>query len=165
MIVLVGFMGAGKSTVGRKLAAAIGVGFVDSDVAIEQRAGVPIPEIFSADGEKGFRGIESEVVSEILTRTEPCIVALGGGALGDAATRDLLSAHTVVYLDVDLDVALARISSTDRPMLGRGRVEQLFAEREPVYREVAELHIPVGDRSAEEIATELAAHPSIGALR
>ena len=93
MIVLVGFMGAGKTTVGRLLAAKLGVPFTDSDHVIEARAGRPIPQIFAADGEPAFRQLEHEVIADLLNG-EDMVLALGGGAATHPGTRAALAAAT-----------------------------------------------------------------------
>ena len=123
-VALVGFMGAGKSTVGRLLAGARGVTFADADAAIEAADGRPVPQIFAEDGERAFRGRERDVVAELLAPGGPGVVALGGGAVLDPATRAELAARaTVVWLDVDVDTAWSRIwpERAHRP-LAVGRV-------------------------------------------
>src|SRR5919109_5334439 len=117
MIVLVGVMGAGKSTVGRALAELLGMPFEDTDAAIEARTGVTIAEIFQAAGEDAFRALEHECVAEILGG-ESAVVALGGGALGDSATRAALATSTVVHLRAGVDECLRRVGDGGaRPML------------------------------------------------
>src|SRR4051794_6661662 len=101
-------MGAGKSTVGRELAEAVGLPFVDTDGLIEERAGKSIAQIFAESGERGFRAIESDVVLDALDGPES-VVALGGGALGDPLIWATLESHRVVHLDVSIDEALKRI--------------------------------------------------------
>ena len=132
-IVLVGPMGSGKSAVGRQLAARLGLGFVDSDVEIQARTGVDIAYIFEREGEAGFRAREAEVLDE-LTRGARIVIATGGGAVLDAATRARLQGRAcVVYLRTSVDQQLARTRrSAHRPLLmnpdPRGTLERL-AER------------------------------------
>src|SRR4051812_10654520 len=116
MIVLIGFMGAGKSSVGALLAAKLGLPFVDTDREIERRAGARVPDIFTASGEAGFRALERAVIDEVLAGTE-AVVALGGGALGDPVTCAAIEWFTVVHLDVTFSEVLRRVGSgAGRPM-------------------------------------------------
>lgn len=159
MIVLVGFMGAGKTTVGRALARLLGAPFVDTDVEIERRAGVPIAEIFSRWGEGAFRALERQVVAETLV-AHTGVVALGGGALCDPATRSLLASTAsadVVHLHVDLDEALRRIGdASTRPLLNSSGAAQLFEDRTRLYEEVTDTAVPTGRRTPEDVAAEIA---------
>ena len=155
MIVLVGFMGAGKSTVGRLLAERLGCAFADTDELIEARAGAPVKDIFSHAGEDAFRALERDVVAEALMGG-PGVVALGGGALGDAATRAALAEAVVVHLEVSFEEAMRRLGPDDsRPLLAAdpGR---LFAARESVYAAAADVVVATDDRGPEEVAAEVA---------
>lgn len=135
-IVLVGFMGAGKSTIGRALAARLGMSFVDSDEVIEAAAG-SIPHIFAAEGESGFRAREAAVIADLLTGP-PAVISLGGGAVSTPSVRDVLSGHQVLLLDVPLADALARVGVDEgRPVLARDDLPQLYADRQQWYRQVA----------------------------
>jgi shikimate kinase len=155
VIVLVGFMGAGKTTVGRLLAAKLGLPFTDSDHVIEDRAGKPIRQIFTDDGEPGFRELEHEVIADLL-KGEDLVLALGGGAAGHVATRDLLAAVPVVYLRVSYAEAMNRVAGDHgRPMLARPDVAQLYQVRDPLYAEAATLTIDTDARSPEEIAADI----------
>ncbi|MDQ3986410.1 MAG: shikimate kinase, partial [Actinomycetota bacterium] len=117
MIVLVGFMGAGKTTVGRALATRLGLGFVDTDELVETRAGASVAEIFATGGEAAFRELEREVAAEVLVG-EDRVVALGGGAIGDPATCAALEWTTVVHLDVGFNEAMKRVGTdAARPLL------------------------------------------------
>lgn len=143
-VFLVGPMGAGKTTVGRQLAAALGYAFVDSDHEIEARTGADIPWIFEVEGEAGFRRREAQVIDD-LTRRSRIVLATGGGAilLGENRTA-LHDRGFVVYLSADIDQLLARTArDRNRPLLRtpdpRAVFETLLAEREPLYREVAHL--------------------------
>ncbi len=145
-IFLVGPMGAGKTTVGRQLAAALGYTFVDSDHEIEARTGADIPWIFQVEGEDGFRRRESQVIDD-LTRRPDIVLATGGGAVLRAENRVALHERGfVVYLCADIDHLLARTArDRNRPLLRtdnpRGVFERLLAEREALYREVAHLEV------------------------
>ncbi len=157
MIVLVGFMGAGKSTVGRLLAAKLGLPFTDSDQVIEERAGKPIQRIFVDEGEPVFRELEHSVVASLLAGPD-AVVALGGGAAGHPATRALLAAVPVLYLRVGYAEALTRVGGdTGRPMLARPDVQALHAERQLVYASVATVTVDTDGRLPEEIVLDLLA--------
>lgn len=137
-LVLVGFMGVGKSTVGPLLADELGAGFVDCDAAIEEFAEMPIPEIFSRRGEVWFRRTEERVIRDVLAG-EPGVFSLGGGAVESAKTRDLLrrAAH-VAWLRLDPVESWTRVSGSDRPLAtDRERFLRRAARREPLYAEVA----------------------------
>lgn len=155
MIALVGFMGAGKTTVGRLLAARVGLPFVDADAAIEAAAGKPIGEIFE-DGEAAFRELESRTVHSILEGPE-AVVALGGGALGDPSIATALQWATVVWLDVSFREGMRRLSGAgDRPMLRRGDPKALYESRRDVYRRAAGHVVPADGKSPEELAAQIA---------
>lgn len=162
MIVLVGFMGAGKTTVGRLLAARLGVPFVDSDQAIEAAEQLSIPAIFDRYGESGFRRIEAEQIAGLLDGQE-VVLALGGGALTSEAVRQALAAHRVVLLEVDLAEALERVGDDpSRPMLAHKDLAALHAGRQQAYREVAEVVVRVNGRVPTEVAAEVLAALSVG---
>lgn len=155
MIVLVGFMGAGKSTVGRLLAARLGVPFVDADAAIEAAEGRTIPAIFEADGEPGFRRIEAEVVRGLLDGPE-AVLALGGGTLGSASVREALTGHRVVLLDVSLEHALSRVGDdASRPMLRNRDLPELYAARQQAYREAADIVVCVDGRAPQQVVARV----------
>ena len=158
VLVLIGFMGAGKTTVGRLLAAKLGVPFTDSDHVIEARAGQPIRQIFAAEGEPAFRALEHDVIAGLLAGPG-CVLAVGGGAPLHEGTRELLAdATAVVYLRVSYAEAIRRVGGDGgRPMLGRPGVEQLFAERDPRYAAAATLTVATDHRSPEEIALDVLA--------
>lgn len=157
MIVVVGFMGAGKSTVGRLLAAKLGLPFADSDQVIEERAGKPIRRIFADAGEPVFRELEHSVIADLLAGPD-AVLALGGGALGHEDTRTLLAAVPVVYLRVGYAEALTRVGDdTGRPMLARPDVEALHAERQAVYASVATVTADTDGRLPDEIVLDVLA--------
>jgi shikimate kinase len=155
LIVLVGFMGAGKSTVGRILARKLGVPFIDSDLVIEESAGRPIRQIFAEDGEPAFRDLEHKIIAELLDGTDS-VLALGGGAVQRADTRDLLKDVPVVYLRVSYAEAMRRVGGDQgRPMLARPDVALLHAERDPLYAEAATVTIDAGTSPPEAIARDI----------
>lgn len=137
-IVLVGLMGAGKSSVGRRLAQRLCVGFVDADTAIEEAAGMTIPEIFSLHGEADFRAGERRVIARLL-REGPQVLATGGGAYMNEETRERIRQQGVsVWLKADLDVLMRRVRKrADRPLLKtddpEATMRRLMDERYPVY--------------------------------
>ncbi|BBH63560.1 shikimate kinase [Actinoplanes sp. OR16] len=157
--VLVGVMGAGKTTVGTALAAQLGVPFADTDTVIEERAGKPIPEIFVDDGEDTFRAMERAVVAECL-ETFAGVLALGGGAILDEGTRKLLSHHRVIFLSVELSDAVKRVGlGAGRPLLAmnpRATLRHLMEQRKPLYLEVATHTVTTDGREPADLADEIA---------
>lgn len=160
-IYLVGLMGAGKTTVGRALARRIGYRFVDSDHEIEARTGVSIPTIFEIEGEAGFRRREALVIAE-LTRDHGQVIATGGGAVLLPENRERLrSGGFVAYLRVPPRVLHERTrQDRNRPLLRvadpLARLEALHAERDPLYREVADIIVDGGRGNAQSITQLLA---------
>lgn len=156
---LVGPPGAGKTTVGALLALALDVAFRDADADIEATAGKPIPEIFIDLGEEHFRALERAAVAAALASFDG-VLALGGGAILAAETRDLLTGHTVVYLSVELSDAVSRVGlGAGRPLLAlnpRATLKYLLDQRRPLYEQVATVTVATGGRTPEEIADELA---------
>lgn len=138
-LVLVGPMGAGKTSIGRRVARALGVGFADTDALIAAEHG-PVPDVFRTHGEEGFRARERTAVARALTRGG--VVSLGGGAVLDADTRADLAAHRVAFLTVTPQVVARRLSGGSRPLLaGDDPVqewERILAARRPYYEEVAD---------------------------
>lgn len=165
--VLVGTMGAGKTTVGRLLADALGVTFLDSDHAVEERAGKPVQEIFVDDGEAAFRALERAAVAAALEEHDG-VLALGGGAVLDPETRALLSEHGVVFLRVGLADAVKRVGlGAGRPLLlgnVRARVKQLLDERTPVYEGLARITVDTDGRTPQDVAAEIASRIKENAL-
>jgi shikimate kinase len=157
--VLVGPMGSGKTTVGALLAERLQATVRDTDADIVAATGQEISEIFVDRGERAFRDLERDAVRRALQEHDG-VLALGGGAVLDAGTRDLLRGHAVVFLDVGLADAVRRVGlGTSRPLLlgnVRGRLKALMDERRPLYREVATLTVDTSGRSPEEIADEIA---------
>lgn len=142
--VLVGPPGAGKSTIGRKVAEVLEVPFTDTDTLVEQETGRAISDIFITDGEETFRSMERQAVRRAL-REHDGIVALGGGAVLDADTRAELAGHTVVFLSVGLADAAKRVGlNQSRPLLlgsPRRQWQQLMDARRPLYLEVADVEV------------------------
>jgi shikimate kinase len=155
-LVLVGPPGAGKTTVGRVLARRLGVAFLDTDALIEERAGKAIADLFVEDGEEGFRALERQVVAEALAGHDG-VLALGGGAVLAAETRERLRGHRVVHLSVGLADGIRRTGmSTARPLLAgvnpRATFKALLDARAPLYREVATVEVATDRRSANQVA-------------
>ncbi|MDB5971591.1 MAG: aroK [Hydrocarboniphaga sp.] len=163
-IFLVGPMGAGKTTVGKRLAETRGMEFIDSDNEIELRTGVDIPLIFEKEGEEGFRKREKQVIAELAQRSH-VVLATGGGAVLDSENRQWLAARgMVVYLYASVDQQLQRTARTDhRPLLQnvpdrRQTLQALFDVRDPLYREIADLVIHTDGRNARVLAREIEDH-------
>ncbi|KKB07594.1 shikimate kinase [Devosia chinhatensis] len=164
-LVLVGMMGAGKTTVGRRLASRLGRQFVDSDEEIERAAQMTIPEIFEQRGEAEFRAGEMRVIARLLKETN-IVLATGGGAFANAETRGLVKAEALsVWLKADVDVLFERVSRrANRPLLRtanpRATLEALVAERYPIYAEadvtVLSRDVPQDDVTGDVIAAVLA---------
>lgn len=149
--VLVGLPGSGKSTIGRRLAKALGVGLLDTDVAIEQRTGRSIADIFATDGEQEFRRIEEDVVRAALADHDG-VLSLGGGAVTSPGVRAALAGHIVVYLEISAAEGVRRTGgNTVRPLLaGPDRAEKyraLMAKRAPLYRRVATMRVDTNRRN------------------
>lgn len=164
-VVLVGMMGAGKSSIGRRLAARLGIPFVDADTEIESAAGMSIPEIFEKHGEPYFRAGEARVIARLLDG-EPSVLATGGGAIMDPRTRELIGEKGIsVWLSADIDVLVKRTKRrTDRPLVEK--IKELMPLREPFY---AQSNIIIRSRDephdtiVDEIMGALATHFHIAA--
>ncbi|HEX4061302.1 MAG TPA: shikimate kinase [Streptosporangiaceae bacterium] len=155
MIVLVGFMGAGKTTVGRRLAAELDLAFIDLDRAIEEGGHRSVKEIFAADGEAAFRTIEHEALARVLAGPS-LVLAVGGGAVEHAGSRRLLAAADVVYLQVSYADALARVGGdAGRPMLARPDLAQVYQRRLAGYESVATLIVATGGRGTRAVCAEV----------
>ncbi|NMO56300.1 shikimate kinase [Actinoplanes sp. TBRC 11911] len=159
LAVIVGAPGAGKTTIGAAVAELLGVPFLDADAIIEERAGKPIPEIFFDDGEDAFRAMEREAIAEALGSFDG-VLALGGGAIMNEQTRDLLREPTVVFLSVELSDAVKRVGlGAGRPMLSinpRATLKHLLDQRRPLYASVATHTVATDGRTPEDIAAEVA---------
>jgi shikimate kinase len=161
-LILVGMMGAGKTTVGRLLARRLKRSFHDADEEIERRCGVRVPVIFEIEGEAGFRARESQVIAE-LCALENAVLATGGGAvLAEENRRRIAVCGTVIYLHARPSHLWQRVRhDRNRPLLATAdplrKLEELYAERDPLYREVADLVIDTGKQSVQTLAKDLLA--------
>jgi shikimate kinase len=157
--VLVGLPGSGKTTIGRRLSKALGVSLLDTDVAIEERTGRSIADIFATDGEREFRRIEEEVVRAALADHDG-VVSLGGGAVTSPGVCEALAGHTVIYLEISAREGVRRTGgNTVRPLLaGPDRAEKfrdLMAKRIPLYRRVATIRIDTNRRNPGAVVRQI----------
>ena len=159
-VILVGPMGAGKTTIGRQLADALSLQFKDSDHEIINRTGASIPLIFDIEGEDGFRRREHDAIAD-LTAERGLVLATGGGAVIRPENRSLLKERgMVIYLHASIDQLLRRVGrDRNRPLLQtedpRGKLLELMAERDPMYREVADMVVYTDDRSVRSTIKEI----------
>ncbi|WP_457623605.1 shikimate kinase [Nocardioides secundeburneus] len=157
-VVLVGPMGAGKTTVAGVLAARWGVEARDTDSDVEATDGRAVSDIFVESGEAHFRGLEREAVAAALADHDG-VLSLGGGAVLDPATREALAGHSVVFLRVGLSEAVKRVGlGTGRPLLlgnVRARIKALLDERTPIYESVATIVVDTDDASPDDVATRI----------
>lgn len=159
-IFLVGPMGAGKTTIGKQLAAAKNLDFYDSDHEIEARTGVTIPHIFDVEGEEGFRHREEDIIDE-LSQKQNIVLATGGGAVIREINRQhLKSRGTVIYLHADIEQLLERTSrDKNRPLLQtenpRQKLEELMAAREPLYRDIADIIINTEQQAVGNVVNHI----------
>jgi len=164
-IVLVGMMGAGKSSIGRRLAARHGIPIIDADTEIENAAGMTIPEIFDKHGEPYFRAGEKRVIARLLD-SGPQVLATGGGAMMDQNTRDLIHIKGIsVWLKADIDVLIKRTKRrNDRPLVEK--IRDLLPKREPLYA-LADIVVQSRDEPhdtiVDEIMAQLPKHLDLGA--
>lgn len=161
-LVLVGMMGSGKTTVGRRVAARLGRRLRDSDAEVEARTGRTVREIFETDGEPAFRAEEARALAEALDDPEPAVVAAAGGVVLDPANRDRLRAGgTVVWLEASPEDLARRVGSRNhRPLLGDdplAALRRLDGERRALYEEVADHVVPVGRRPVEDVVADVLA--------
>jgi shikimate kinase len=160
-IVLTGFMGAGKSTLGVLLAEHLGVPFYDSDSLIQANTGLEIAELFLRDGEARFRDLEHQAIASVAA--EPCtVLALGGGSLMRSDTRALLRSTYMIYLAISAETARERIDNpADRPLARTTQLDELLAIREPIYRSAASLILEEHDElPTATLARVIAALPA-----
>lgn len=165
-LALIGYRGTGKTTVARLLAGKLAYDWVDADVEVEFRAGKSIAAIFEEAGEQAFRDLESQVVAELCQR-ERTVLALGGGAILREENREqIANCANVVWLQASAEVIAGRIlgdptTAERRPNLtnrgGRTEIEQMLAQREPIYRACATLEVDTEDKGPAEIADEIVA--------
>jgi shikimate kinase len=159
-IYLVGMMGAGKSTVGRWLARRLKLRFFDSDVELERRCGVKIPVVFEIEGEAGFRAREAQTL-QALTALDGIVLATGGGAVLSPENRAQLASHGfVAYLRAHPEDLYERVRhDRNRPLLATpdplARLRELYVERDPLYREIADLIVDTGAQGVQVLAREL----------
>ena len=159
MIALTGFMGSGKTTVGKVLADFLGCPFMDLDDLVVKKAGKSIPDIFAQDGEPAFRQLEAQVLRKTVEKyaESTAVLALGGGAILAPASAALLHEKTVcIYLRASLDTLLQRLSgeTAGRPLADEAMASRL-AEREPIYEETAHVTIDTDGLSPDEVADEI----------
>lgn len=159
LIALTGFMGSGKTSVGRLVADALGCPFLDLDEIIVKKAGRSIPEIFQADGEKGFRRLEKDALEKTVAKyaENTAVLALGGGTVTVPGAVKLLQEKTLcIYLEADIDTLIARLQgqTEGRPLADENMAARL-AQREPLYREAAHVTIDTAGLTPEEITDEI----------
>ena len=159
-IVLIGLMGAGKSTIGKNLANRIGWAFVDTDQLVEKRCGTTISVIFEVEGEEGFRNREKKIIEEVM-RKKKQVIATGGGAPTQLENRNFLSKGFVVYLFSEPLSIWKRLRTDDsRPILRNSKnlkktIQNLHRDRDPIYRELADHVIIGGSMQIKQIVTTL----------
>ncbi|GAB4248682.1 MAG: shikimate kinase [Thermoleophilia bacterium] len=161
LVALSGFMGSGKSSVGRLAARELGWRFVDLDQEIETRAGRSIPAIFAEEGEAGFRRIEEEILAQVVASIpgdEGVVLALGGGTVTTPRAVEMLrSRGRIVYLEVPVREAWARVESSDRPLArSRKHFETLARERRSVYLRTADVVVDTAGLTAAQVAERVA---------
>ena len=159
MIALTGFMGSGKTTVGKVLADFLGCPFMDLDDLVVKKAGKSIPDIFAQDGEPAFRQLEAQVLRKTVEKyaESTAVLALGGGAVLAPSSAALLHEKTVcIYLRATLDTLLARLAgeTAGRPLADASLADRLAA-REPIYEETAHVIIDTDGLSPDEVADEI----------
>jgi shikimate kinase len=157
-VAIVGYMGSGKSAIGRSLARRLGREFVDLDRTIVKEAGRTIPEIFEHSGEEYFRNLEHRVLLDALDGARERVIACGGGIVVRPQNRERLKSVPTVFLREDLGVLYSRTRGTGRPLQGASRedFERRYAERLPLYEEVADLEVTVRGRPPQVVAEEIA---------
>jgi len=159
LIALTGYMGSGKSTVGAMVADALGCPFIDLDQVIVKKAGRSIPEIFEAEGERGFRRLEKQALEKTVGKyaEATAVLSLGGGTVTIPGAVQLLREKTLcIYLQADADTLQQRLEGEreGRPLAGEGFAERL-ADRAPLYEAVAQITIDTAGLSAEEVTDEI----------
>ena len=161
-VLLVGMMGAGKTTVGLELSRRLGWPYLDSDAMVEAHTGKTVPELFEERGEAAFRAEESRVLAEAVTSDGPAVVSVAGGAVLDPDNRRRLAdGGTVVWLRADVQTLARRVGAgKGRPLLTpdpESALRRLYAQRRPIYEQVADVIVDVDHRSAGEVAEAILA--------
>jgi shikimate kinase len=157
---LVGFMGSGKTTIGRTLAEELGWSFLDIDMEIERLQGKSITQIFAEDGEQRFRDLESATLARTVSRVQagnPCVVAAGGGAFAQQHNWDIVENNGVtVWLDCDLETIQLRLGPPDgtRPLYSDGSLREMYENRRPLYAR-SDFHIDANCSDASEIMQQI----------
>lgn len=160
-IILIGFMGAGKTTIGKKLARKLDIEFVDTDEMVETQTGRKISDIFAEDGESYFRNLETEMLHQLLQRKERCVISVGGGLPVQQVNRPLLKElGKVIFLEAEVDTLMKRLKGdTSRPKLQGGdlreRIETLMEQRLAVYLEAADIRVATDKQEFESILKEI----------
>lgn len=156
-LAIVGYMGSGKSTIGRTVARDLGWEFVDLDHEIERRAGRPIREIFASSGEDGFRDLEHLVLLDALDGADGRVIACGGGIVVRPENCEKLRDVATVFLEEDLRILYARTRGAGRPLRATGykEFERRYYDRLPAYLDVSDLHVTVDGRSRNRVAREI----------
>lgn len=164
VVVIVGAPGAGKSSVGRRVAERLGVPFADTDALVEEQAGKAVSDIFIEDGEDAFRALECETIANALESFDG-VLSLGGGAVLNEGTRELLGGHNVAWLTVDLATATQRVGmNSARPLLlgnVRGTMLTMLEHRTPLYEEVASFSVETSGKSLKAVVAEVVEAVSI----
>lgn len=166
-IILIGFMGAGKTTIGKKLAKTLEIPFIDTDEMIEEQTGRIISDIFAEDGEAYFRNLETQMLYQLLEKHDRCVISAGGGLPMQQINRPLLKKlGTVVFLEANIESLLKRLQGDQsRPKLQGGdlreKIEHLMSQRLEVYLEVADVRVATDTQGFKDIVSEIVQKTSL----